>query len=536
MSRVAAAAICGSLAACGGPLEARGTQPVALAPTGFWEGQGEVRLLAPAHGAHLSGIVVLRAAVAGRPHWVDFLVDGVVAGSAADADASYAIDVSRLPAGPHVLEAAAWDDQLRRVLSAKVEVITSAAPFRQRQVSTADELLAAVRELEATGGRISLAPGNYPLAEPLSLGPDLFISGAGPSTVLMAATPRPAASLVRLAGSRTTVRDLAIDYRGGTFDAVELASSKVEHVLLQRLQLRGLENARSGIELWGEGHRDISVQDCALDGSQGGSAGLRDSIYDDASSGDSAFRNTVRRFADFGIAFLAFSQGTPRVGARNLAVMNEVTDIANRVGQDGRSEAAIWLGGQDNLAYGNTCARAAWELIWTGSNCLRCRVEENILSDSKTGIYLEHSSDDALLRGNRIRGVNTGVNAEWAYGGVATRRVRLVRNDIEAARVGVSIDVGADDFALEGNRVRAGQVAVKLSGASRTSLRGNDLRPAAEQASCIREQAASRDDGSLSLADYTTAVDNDCRGSGGGAIVREDKSGAHDVVGGNRWP
>lgn len=532
-----------SLFACGGPSMASepadderatgGSTGVELAAAG--SSVSAVSLIAPA--ATLSGVVTLRAEIAGHARWVDFLVDGAVAGSASAGALSYALDVSRLAAGAHRLEVAAFDDDFRRSVSPPVAVRTSDRP-PEHLVATAAELVTALGALGSAGGSIALGPGTYLLAAPLAIGANVFLSGAGAGvTILRPLAPRPQQALLQLAGSGSTVRNLSIDYDGGTWNAIELPAPSVEHVLLQSLELRGLSAARSAIELWGAAHRDISVQDCRMDGGKGGSAGLRDSMFDDESSDDSAFRNTVRGFTGFGIAFPAFA-GRPRTGARNLAVLNDVSDIANPVDQDGRSEAAIWLGGQDNVAWGNTCARAAWELIWTGSNCLRCRVENNVLSGSRTGIYLEHSSDDSVVRGNRISAVDTGVNAEWTYGGAGTRRVRLLGNDIRASKTGVSIETLDDGFVLEDNTIRAGAVAVRLSGAGYTAIRHNDLRPAdpGRPVACIVERPSKRDDGVLVAADHTTVADNDCRGAVKGVIAREGASGAHDRVSKNRWP
>lgn len=536
-------------AGCGGPISAAAeeetldadAEPGRIKLAAASTGSAGVSLLEPAGDAELSGVVALRAAASspgGRILWVDFLVDGAVVGSSAVAPYTFVLDVSRLPAGAHRFQAAAWDDGVARTLSGTAAARTSAEPPAGLQVTTAAGLAAALGKLGAEGGTISLAAGTYALDEPLSVGPRVFLTGAGRgATVLKPASSGWSRALIRLTGSGSTLRSLSIDYEGGTWNAIEAPADQTGHIVLQDLEVRGLRSARSGVELWGKAHRDVSVQDCSFDGGGGGSAGIRDSAYDDLSGDDSAFRNRVSGFRELGIAFPAWSGGKPVVSARNLAVGNEISDIGEGGKSDGKSEAALWLGGQDNVAFRNTLARSGWELVWLGSNCFRCRVEENSLSGSRTGVYLEHSADDAVVKDNRISGVDTGVNVEWTYGGAGTRRGRLAGNTIAARRIGIALDVGSDGFVIERNSIRSDELAIRLSGVSGTVVRGNDLRPGgAAQTHCIAERPARSDKGKLTLSDHTTVVGNDCRGSSEGIVRREGASGAHDTEAGNRWP
>src|SRR5262249_52976427 len=149
-------------------------------------------------------------------------------------------------------------------------------------------------------------------------------------------------------------------------------------------------------------------------------------------------------------------------------------------------EAGIWLGGQDNVAYGNTVDGTGWDAIWTGGLHSRPVVSHNVLSNAKVaGVYLEHSSDDALIADNVITATGTAVNVEWFYAGNGSQRVQVLRNTISTVKTGVFVDTGDDGAVVQGNLISAvANDPVRLQGSRGATVGGNDLR--GSTAYCVR--------------------------------------------------
>src|SRR5262249_49777213 len=157
-----------------------------------------------------------------------------------------------------------------------------------------------------------------------------------------------------------------------------------------------------GIEIW-SAHSGVSIQDSAIDGGTRASTGIRDYQSDDVSGDDGVFRTQVSGFQDYGVLFQAWDSGHWVPGERNLAVGNTARSMQNPATDNGTNEAGIWLGGQDNIAYDNTVDDTGWEGVWTGGLHSHPIVAHNTLTNLKVaGVYLEHSSDDAVIADNTI--------------------------------------------------------------------------------------------------------------------------------------
>jgi parallel beta-helix repeat protein len=500
-------------------------------------------LTEPAAGATLGSMTDLTATVdpdGARILWVDFLVDGRVVGSDATAPYTYRLDPGRLGPGPHVLQADARDATFAHALSAPVDVDAAPATYT-RSVSTTGALVSAVADLNASGGgSIHLAPGTYTLSGALWVGSGIDLVGSGPdATTLQAPTGTPDSMIRWDSASRDSIRDLTLDYAGGSGIAVALSGSGAVDDLVQDVHIVGLGSARSGVEAWGAHRHGLSVQDSVLDGSGTGSTGLRDLQSDADSSGDSAFRDDVHGFRDYGLMFPAYSQGVRMPGADNIVVGNAVSAIQDPAHANGTNEAGIWLGGRENVAYGNTVSNTGWELVWTGSSCNSCLIAGNTLSDSGVGVYLEHGSGGTVVTGNTISAVNDGVNVEWAYhegsAYIGSSNVIVRGNTITARKAGVQAAVDDNGLVVEGNVVRAGSDApVVLQGLDHATVRDNDLR--GPGASCVAEIEGLYDTGGIASSDWESVTGNDCRGAS--AVVGRDtpREGVHDVVSGNLWP
>jgi hypothetical protein len=335
------------------------------------------------------------------------------------------------------------------------------------------------------------------------------------------------APVVHVGGTHAVLAGVAIDAAGYTGSAVDI-SRGVGDDLVQGVRISGLGAGAKGIELWGT-HSGISIQDSVIDGAARASTGIRDYQSDDATGDDSVFRTQVSSFLDYGVLFQAWDAGHWTPGARNLAAGNTVRSISNPATNNGTNEAGIWLGGQDNIAYGNTVDGTGWEAIWTGGMHSHPIVSHNTLSNTQAaGIYLEHSSDDAVIEDNVISHTGTGINVEWLYDGIGSLRVKILRNTITDARWGVFVDEGDDGAVVRDNVIS--QIAadpVHLQGVRNVTVSGNDLRGTA--AFCIRESTGLDDQGHPVIADFNTITGNDCRGASG--VVAD--AGSHDVISAN---
>ncbi|MEO9174074.1 MAG: Ig-like domain-containing protein [Gaiellales bacterium] len=528
------------------------TPPAPRPPSSPDTGAGpalSVALTSPTAGDVLTGFATLTAtasAETGRVAWVDFLVDGNVIGSDTTAPYSFRLPAAELGAGSHTFAALAVDTSFDRVTSAPV-VATAGTTVYTRDVSTASAFVQAVHDLASSGGSIHLEPGTYQLGSALEIGSNIDIVGSGAGLTTIQATSGTTSDLLRFDNVHdTSLRDATIDYNGGTQSAIYVNLACYDN-LFQRLSVIGLSASRFGIQSWQQPGHDFSVQDSALDGSSdgvtpGGSTGIAAYGADPATSDDSAFRNIVRNFKDYGIEFADHINGVDLPGERSVAVENTVTNISNPATANGQNEAGIWLGGQDGIAYRNVVTQTGWELIWTGTNCYRCLVRENALGLATYGVYLEHSSDGTTVEGNSIANVSFGVNIEWSYfeGTVyrGTTNAVIRGNTITTLNgTGIEGSVSDDGLIVDGNTIRGSRTPVALQALQHATVENNDLRdPAATY--CVYEWGIDPDESTtIRASDFNTITGNDCRGVTKGVVYHLNASdGVNDTVSGNLWP
>jgi hypothetical protein len=497
----------------------------------------------------LSGFTTLTAtasAQTGRVAWVDFLVDGDVVGSDTTAPYSFRVPVADLGSGPHTFAALAVDTSFDRATSVSVTA-TAGTTVYTRDVSTAAAFVQAVHDLASSGGSIHLEPGTYQLAAALEIGSNIDIVGSGAGLTTIQATAGTTSDLLRFDNAHdTSLRDATIDYDGGTQSAIYVNLACYDN-LFQRLSVIGLASSRFGIQSWQQPGHDFSIQDSVLDGSgdgvtPGGSTGIVAYGADPTTSDDSAFRNVVRNFKDFGIEFADRINGVDLPGERFVAVENTVSDISNPATANGQNEAGIWLGGQDGIAYRNVVTDTGWELIWTGTNCYRCLVRENALGSATYGVYMEHSSDGTTIEGNTIANVSFGVNVEWSYfeGALLRGTVNAVvrGNTITTLNgTGIQGSVSDDGLVVDGNTIRGSKTPVALQALQHATVVNNDLRDLAATY-CVYEWGIDPDESTtIRPSDVNTIAGNDCRGVTKGVVYHLNAiDGVNDTVSGNLWP
>jgi hypothetical protein len=392
----------------------------------------------------------------------------------------------------------------------------------------------AVRALPPAGGSVYVPAGSYDVHD-LSLGAGVHLVGAGPSSVLHAPSRSNYTSVLQLSGADASVSNLTIDANGpaqsgGQGWAVQVRPG-ANDALLQRL---AIENVRSyGVYLWGA-HQGVSLQDSAVTGAPGASAGYLDLIGDDASGDDSVLRTSIAHFRDYGVNFYPRVDSTPHDGPRAVASRNTISDIDDPGRDDGTNEAGIWSGGVDAFIHANRIDHTGWDGIETFNRSYRTHVIGNSISATGRGIYVEHDTNDAVFSANTISSVPVGINIEWWYGGHGSLRQTITGNTITgASEYGVLADVGATDNRITQNTIQSsGDESIKIR-SLRNVVSDNDLRylrGSPQQRWCFYEENGRWEDGSLAVPDYNTVTGNDCRGSVGSV----NAYGRHDVVSGNQ--
>jgi parallel beta-helix repeat protein len=477
-----------------------------------------VRVVAPE--GSVRGIVQLEAAASvsgGRVGWVDFVVDGVVVGSATVAPYRVGWDAAGVAAGQHRLVAVAHGVDGATATSAAVIVTSDATPRYTVEASAYPSLAEAVAALPASGGSVHLAAGSYPVQE-LAIGSHVQLIGDGPGrTILRAPDGSNYSSMLRIAGSDVAIQNLTIDgngaaQTGGAGWAIQIRG-RSDHVLLRRLAIRA--PFRVAVYAWGS-YRDVSVQDSTIDGAGRAHAGVQyaQGIADAVNSDSSVLRTTITRFTDYGISFYPWLEGTTYPAPRALAADNTITDITDPTVADGTSEGGIWSGGHDAVIRDNTIARTGWDGIETFGDSQNARIDHNTITDTPFGIYLEHETSDSLIQHNTISRVHLGINIEWRYGGKGSQRQTIRQNTITAAEEGINVDVGADQNRIENNTITDTTVfGIRLQGTSHNLVRGNNLRRSGPHGA-ILETTGQTDTGNPAPPTHNTITNNDCRNGG----------------------
>jgi parallel beta-helix repeat protein len=468
----------------------------------------------------VAGVVDLQAQASStgpRIAWVDFLVDGAMAGSATVAPYVVAWNAGSIPAGTHDLVAVAHAADGTTGTSSPVTLVTDGSATYSVDASHYPSLAAAVAALPSSGGSVHVPAGTYAVHD-LAIGSNVHLVGDGAGTVLRAPDGSNYTSVLRLAGENISVTDLTIDGNGGAQTGgsgwVVQVRGVSDRVLLRHLVIRA--PYRMGVYAWGT-YRAVSVQDSQIDGGGTATAGVEYAQGDPTATNSDAsvLRSTIRRFKGYGIDFFPWLGGTAYPGPRALAASNTISDITDPSVADGTSEAGIWAGGEDAVIRDNTISRTGWDGIETFGDSKRARLEANTITDTPYGIYLEHETYDSLIQGNTISRVQFGINIEWWYGGKGSKRQTIRGNTITDAAEGISVDVGDDDNLIEGNVITDTTVfGIRLQGASGNVVRNNDLRRSGPQGAVL-ESIGQTDTGAQARPDRNQITGNDCRGGGG---------------------
>ena len=125
----------------------------------------------------------------------------------------------------------------------------------------------------------------------------------------------------------------------------------------------------------------------------------------------------------------------------------------------------------------------------------------NRISDTRTGIYLEHATNDSPFVSNQISRVGTGINVEWRYDGVGSNGNRFSSNRIaEAANAGIFVDTGLGHEPDRAQRVRrsaaGGAISCRAPRATASSataaaeIRSSTSRPGASTTAASRSRGA----------------------------------------------
>jgi parallel beta-helix repeat protein len=219
-------------------------------------------------------------------------------------------------------------------------------------------------------------------------------------------------------------------------------------------------------------------------------------------------RTRVRGFTSFGILLQQQDHGRPRADLHGVVLDNVVTDIRDpsrdgcwTAAKDetpgcGTNEGGIWTGGVEAAVIGNTVRRARWDGIETVGSSTRTTIVHNKIYDTRTGIYLEHSTNSSLIARNLIVDALTGINVEWWHEGAGSKRNTFANNRIVSAETGIFVDVGGDHNRIVGNVFVGGsRPAITLQGSSGNLVQGN-LGCGGADGSLVGIESASWDDGS----------------------------------------
>lgn len=483
-------------------------------PTRARELKPRVSYLGP---ARLLGPVTLRAnATSGRDRIaaVTFFLDDRPLGSVTTAPYTLDLDAGLLRQGKHRLRIVAVDNLGRRGSTRPITVRTAGPTGRVLKASPRrlDAALAALRRGRVT---VRLGPGRY-VVKDLRLASGSRLLGAGARTVITSPPGESYSALLIARGRNIRISDLVLDGRGpggGEGSAVAIFDGS-SNVRLQRLQITRVR--KSGVLVWGT-HSDISIQDSHIDGGGAGLAGVA-ALGSDSSSSVSVIRTRVRGFRDYGILFAQREFGRPAAALHAVALDNEVSDIADpdraacatrpETAGCGTNESGIWSGGVEATIVGNRIRDTGWTGIETVGSSTRTTIVGNDIRATRTGIYLEHSTNYSLILRNVISKVRTGINVEWLHDGVGSTNNVFASNRVSAATSGLFADVGADGNSIVGNVFVGGaRPAIILQGSSNNVVQGN-RGCGTESLPLVREQTARWQDGRTAQASGNLILGN----------------------------
>ncbi len=117
----------------------------------------------------------------------------------------------------------------------------------------------------------------------------------------------------------------------------------------------------------------------------------------------------------------------------------------------------------------------------------------NRVSDTRVGIYLEHSTTRSTIARNVVEDTETGISVEWEYSGVRSgQNVFKGNHVVRASSVGLFIDVGADDNRVVANRLDARVAGIVLQGSSQNHV---SLNLVCRAAAAVEQRVGLWDDG-----------------------------------------
>jgi parallel beta-helix repeat protein len=418
---------------------------------------------------------------------VTFTLDGRPLGS--DTTTPYELDVdpALLPAGRHRLRVAAVDTLGRRASSQPTVLTVAPVQSAVVRVAPGQSFIGARNLLRRGNVTVKLGPGRYEVRE-LELGSGTRLVGSGSRTVIAPSTAGRYWALLVAKGSGIRISDLTIDGGGGPAAqasneggiAVAVFDGS-QDVRLQRLHIRRVRT--HGVNAWGA-HAGISVQDSVIDGDGSAHAGVF-TLGSDRSRDTSVIRTRIRGFRSYGVLLGQKEFGRRAAALHGVALDNVISDIrdpdrdacvkdARYASGCGTNEGGIWTGGVEAAIIGNTVRRARWDGIETVGSSTRTTIVGNEIRGTRTGIYLEHSTNHSLISRNLIVGAGTGINVEWRHEGVGSSHNTFTLNRVVGAESGLFLDVGSDGNRIVGNVFVSGaRPAITLQGSSNNLVRGN---------------------------------------------------------------
>ncbi len=439
---------------------------------------------------------------------VTFVLDGRPVGSDTTRPYAFDVDPAFLPHGRGLLRVVAVDSLGRRASAAPVAVSVSGSRGHIVRASPERGLGRALEALRRGDVTVQLAPGRYRLSE-VRLGSGARLVGSGPQTVIAAPPGERYWALLIAKGDDIRISELALDgggpVRGDDEGGIAVAVFDGSHdVRLQRLDIRRVRT--DGVNTWGA-YSGISVQDSRIEGGGTGEAGFV-ALGSDESRDTSVIRTRVRGFTSFGILLQQQEHGRPAADLHGVVLDNVVSDVRDpsrdgcwtaakyRTPGCGTNEGGIWTGGVAAAVVGNTVRRARWDGIETVGSSTRTAIVRNRIYDTRTGIYLEHSTHRSLIAHNLIVDALTGINVEWWHDGEGSRRNTFADNRIVGAETGIFLDVGSNGNRIVRNVFVGGsRPSIVLQGASRNLVRAN--RTCGGQGPVVAFDTARWDDGRL---------------------------------------
>lgn len=469
----------------------------------------EIEYLGPQKVTGPSSLSARATARSGRIVAVTFLLDGRPLGS--DTTRPYALDVDPafLPHGRHELSVEAVDSLGRRRSAAGGTVEISGSRAHVLTATPRKGLGRALAALRRGNVTVHLGPGRYRLDE-ARIGSGSRLVGSGPRTVISAPPGRRYWALLVAKGENIRISDLTLD-GGGRFRRDDDGGIAVavfdgsRDVRLQRLRITRVRT--DGVNVWGA-YSSVSIQDSRIESDGTGEAGVV-ALGSDESRDTSVIRTRVRGFTSFGILLQQQEHGRPAADLHGVVLDNVVSDIRDpsrdgcwtaakdRTPGCGTNEGGIWTGGVEAAVIGNTVRRARWDGIETVGSSTRTTIVGNRIYDTRTGIYLEHSTHRSLIARNLIVDALTGINVEWWHEGEGSRRNTFANNRFVGGETGIFVDVGGDRNRIVGNVFVGGsRPAIVLQGSSGNVVQAN-RGCAGEGGSLVAFETARWDDGRL---------------------------------------